>query len=85
MAKTTYRVYEAADGCDLVFCGEFETRAKAESVAKREPAGLERSLWDTARAAGHCDGMHAPEGGIEDDEPETWQGNHYVVRVLHDD
>jgi hypothetical protein len=84
---TAYRVYEAADGCDPIFCGEFETLAEAQSVAESEPGGLSRSDWDTARTAGHCAGMTAPGGGVEDDEPVSWHGEsgwHCVVAVTYD-
>lgn len=71
-----YRVYEAADGSDLVYCGEFDDLASAQEFAESEPGGLPRSMWDTARAAGHCAGMTAPDGGDEgeDDEPISWHG-----------
>ena len=77
--KTAYRVYDAAEGCDLIFCGEYDTLAEAQSIAAAEPAGLGQSLWDTARAAGHCAGMTAPEGGDESDEPISWHGEHHCV------
>lgn len=81
---TMYRVYEAPEGCSQIFCGEFPTLQEAVACADSEPAGLEKSLWDTARAAGHCGGMSAPEGGEEGDEPLSWhgaKGNYCVVRV----
>ena len=84
---TKYRVYRAPEGCDSSFCGEYDTLAEAQQAAETEPAGLERSLWDTARAAGHCGGLTAPSGGVEDDEPISWHGAsgwHCVVRVQHD-
>lgn len=85
-ARYTYRVYLAEDGSDLIYCGERDTLAEAQSLAATEPAGLEKALWDTARAAGHCAGFRAPEGGEEDDEPMSWHGQHgwhCVVRVRH--
>lgn len=79
---TRYRVYDAPEGCDLSFCGEYVTLQEAQSAADDEPEGLPKSLWDTARAAGHCGGQRAPEGGIEDDEPISWHGDqHCVVEV----
>ena len=84
--KTSYRVYHAPDGCDVSFCGEFASLAEAVAVAGQEPGGLPRDQWDTARAAGHCDGMYAPEGGVEDDEPLSWhgpEGYHCVSRVTY--
>lgn len=83
--KKAYRVYEAAEGCDLVFCGERRTLAEARALAATEPTGLEKSLWDTARAAGHCGGLTAPDGGTEADEPCSWYGNHCVVAVEYAD
>jgi hypothetical protein len=84
MMTKAYRVYKAPDGCDVSFCGEFATLAEAQAHALTEPAGLERSLWETARAAGHCAGMTAPGGGDESDEPLSWHGNeHCVVEVVY--
>ena len=53
LKRQTYRVYEAAVGSDLVFCGELDDLTEARKFANSEPAGLPRSLWDTARVAGH--------------------------------
>lgn len=84
--KTAYRVYEAAEGSDLIFCGEFDDQFTAETVADSAPGGIPRSLWDTARAAGHCAGMVSPEGGVEDDEPLSWHADHHcVVQVTYED
>lgn len=85
---TAYRVYEAAEGSDLVYCGEYETLTEAQSVAEREPGGLSRSDWETARNAGHCAGMTAPSGGVEADEPVSWHGEsgaHCVVAVTYEE
>jgi hypothetical protein len=81
-----YRIYEAPDGCDMSYCGERDTLAEAKAFAETEPTGLQKSLWDTARAAGHCAGKSAPHGGIEDDEPISWHGAsgwHCVVGVTY--
>lgn len=81
-----YRIYKVPDGCSPSFCGERETLAEAKAFAETEPAGLERSLWDTARSAGHCDGMSAPDGGVEDDESISWHGPagwHCVIGVTY--
>lgn len=84
---TRYRVYEAPDGGDPSYCGEFDSLEEAEEYANTEPTGLVKALWDTARAAGHCAGMTAPPGGgIEEDEPLSWhgeQGWHCVVEVTY--
>jgi hypothetical protein len=80
-----YRVYESPDGCDVSFCGSHDTYEQAVDAAEKEPAGLQKCDWETARKAGHCGGMYAPDpDGIEDDEPISWHGKHgwhYVVRV----
>lgn len=77
-----YRVYDAPEGDDMAFCGEFATKQEAQEFAATQPRGLERSLWDAASAAGHCAGMYAPSGGCEADEPLSWHGeNHCVVAV----
>lgn len=80
-----YRVYEAEDGCDLVYCGEFDDLTEAQEFAETEPGGLPASMWDTARAAGHCGGQTAPDGGAEDDEPISWHGTDgtYCVVAVH--
>ena len=71
---TTYRVYNAPDGCDISYCGEFSTLGAAQAAAEREPAGLQQSEWDTARAAGHCGGQYAPESA-EESAPISWHGS----------
>ena len=81
-----YRVYEAPDGCDPSFCAECDTLDEATTLADSEPAGLPKSQWDTARAAGHCAGMSAPDGGEEDEAPISWHGEsgwHCVVKVTY--
>lgn len=78
-----FRVYKAPDGCLPSFCGEFDTLSRAQAVAEKEPSGLPKYLWETARKAGHACGMYAPDANaLEADEPESWhgkQGRHYVV------
>ena len=84
--STTYRIYLAPDGCDPEYCGERDTYQEAVAYAETEPAGLEQSLWETARVAGHCGGMMAPGYGAESDEPMSWHGAagwHCVVEVSH--
>lgn len=84
---TAYRVYHAPEGSAPSFCGEFSSLVEAEAHAEKEPRGLASSLWDTARAAGHCGGLSAPDtDGEEDDEPESWHGSaghHCVTRVRY--
>jgi hypothetical protein len=81
-----YRVYEAAEGCDPIFCGEYDSLEDAQDAAESEPGGLPKAMWDTARAAGHCAGMTAPGGGEEDEAPISWHGTagwHCVVGVTY--
>tara|TARA_B100000749_G_C18450038_1_gene475934 strand:- start:12108 stop:12518 length:411 start_codon:yes stop_codon:yes gene_type:complete len=81
----TYRVYAVPDGSDISYCGEFLTLGAAQAAAEREPAGLDRSEWDTARAAGSCGGQYSPESADES-EPISWHGPmgfHCVVRATH--
>ena len=81
-----YRVYIAPEGCDMSYCGEYDTLEAAQAAADGEPRGLAKSLWDTARNGGPCYGLDAPRGGTEDDEPISWHGAdgcHCVVRVIH--
>lgn len=87
LEREAYRVYIAPEGSGLSFCGEFETREEAVGCASASPRGLEESLWDAARKAGHCGGLTAPaDGGDEDEEPIGWHGEdgcHCVVRVVY--
>lgn len=82
--KTKYRVYKAEVGSDIAFCGEYDTYERAVEIAGKEPRGLEQSLWDTARAAGHCGGQTAPDSDGEEDEPKSWHGasGSYCVCVV---
>lgn len=85
--KTAFRVYRWPDGSCPDFCGEYPTLEAAEEAAEGEPAGLPKSEWESARRAGHRDGMTAPDpDGDEADEPESWHGangNYCVVRVTY--
>lgn len=84
MTITRYRVYEAADGSGLVYCGEFATVTEAEAAAEKEPGGVEESVWSTMVAA-HDDRAPDPKG-IESDEPLSWHGQegwHCVVEVKY--
>lgn len=85
--RVTFRVYRAPDGCDAEFVGEYDTQEEAEDAAEKATSGLPRSMWDTARAAGHVAGLYAPSAeGEEDEEPESWHGPdgvNYVVRVTY--
>ena len=79
-----YRVYEAPDGCDEGFVGEYATCEQAVLVAEQERTGTPRADWNMHRAAN--DDVDTPDGGIEDDEPISWHGEngwHCVVRVSY--
>lgn len=84
---TRYRLYLAPEGSGMEFCSEHETRMGAALTAERHrPRGLPEAQWDTARAAGHCGGLRAPErSGVEDDTPMLWCGDYCVVRTLYCD
>lgn len=68
-----YNVYRAPEGSSPAFYGFVETIDEARELAATGRC-LEKSLWDTARAAGHCAGINAPSGD-EADEPEEWFGD----------
>jgi hypothetical protein len=70
---TKYRVYNAPDGCDIAFCGEYDTYDQAVAVAEREPSGTPKCLWATGLAANDAR-LSGPEGGEEQDEPISWHG-----------
>lgn len=83
--KIRYRLYHAPEGGTMAFCGEHESRIGAAMTAQRhQPAGLSADLWETARAAGHCGGLRAPDlEGAEEEEPLVWCGEYCVVRVIY--
>ncbi len=68
-----YNVYHAADGGAAEYYGFAATLDEAKELAARGRA-LQASLWDTARTAGHCDGLAAPDQTGEDDEVAEWFG-----------
>lgn len=71
-----YNVYHIPEGSAPAFYGFAETLADAKELAAKGRAkgrALEQSLWDTARAAGHCAGLVAPTGE-EAEEPAEWFG-----------
>lgn len=73
-----YNVYYCVDGCEPEFCGFEATKHAARKLA-RGPR-LPKYLWGTARAAGHVNGITAPEGP-EADEPVEWfgRGNNFCL------
>ena len=84
MARWTYYVFSAPDGCDETYCGETTSLREARRMARRG-VGLERAMWDTARAAGHCGGWYAPPEAATACTPEDiyeWAGEAgYIFRV----
>lgn len=85
--KWTYYVFVAPDGCDERYCGEAHTIREARRMA-RSGVGLERALWGTARAAGHCGGWYAPPPAATDcaaDDIYEWAGSAgYIFRVARE-
>jgi uncharacterized membrane protein len=82
--RIAYRVYEAADGCGLVYCGEFASFEEAEAAAEEEPGGVEESVWSTLVAA--YDDRAPDPRGVEADTPIGWYGErgwHCVVEVRY--
>jgi len=67
-----YNVYRAPEGCAETFLGFVETLEEAHSL--EGSAGLPEHLYATARAAGHCDGVAAPDKSGEAEEPTEWFG-----------
>ena len=67
-----YNVYYAPDGCCETFLGCVDTLE--EAYALEGASGLAESDYGTARAAGHCNGISAPDKAHEEDEPEEWFG-----------
>lgn len=77
-----YRVELAQDGCDVEFAGDCDTLAEARELAATTPRTLPRSMYDTARAAGHVAGMTAPVGGsAEPTEPIEWIGDYAITAI----
>jgi hypothetical protein len=72
MTKTGYNVYYAPEGGPEEFLGEVESLAEAYELEGGQ--SLPSAMWDTARAAGHVDGMSAPDQTGEADEPAEWFG-----------
>ena len=81
-----YNVYHAPDGSAPSYYGFVATIDEAKALAAKGRT-LESSLWDTARAAGHCAGLYAPDQSDEDSEPAEWfgaDGYDCAVAVLSD-
>ena len=78
-----YNVYHAPEGSDRSYYGMAATITAARKLAATGRS-LDASLWDTARAAGHCDGLSAPEGE-EADEPAAWFGSNDCAVPVYED
>jgi len=65
-----YNVYRCADGCAEEFYGFAKSLAAARRLAKGR--SLAASMYDTARAAGHCGGLEAPDKSSEGGEVAKW-------------
>ena len=68
-------VFRAPDGCGETYIGPASSMEEAEALVARHEAGevpgLPDYLYDTAKAAGHCDGISAPP---ETGGPIAWIG-----------
>lgn len=69
-----YNVYHAPEGSAESFYGFVDTLDEARELAAKGRA-LEASLYDTARAAGHCAGLSAPDKDGEDSDVTEWFGD----------
>ena len=70
IAPLGYAVFRCPEGGDESFLGVASTLAEARRLSSRH--GLARSLWDTARLAGHCGGSYPPPDHYG--EPYAWFG-----------
>lgn len=65
-----YNVYRAQDGCAEEYFGFASTLRSARKMIRG--SALPRSLYATARAAGHCGGLSAPDKSREIADHYTW-------------
>jgi hypothetical protein len=81
---STYHIFRAPEGGDLEYAGARPTLAEAQGFADSEPRTLDACLWETARAAGHCDGIGAPPQEAVDGDAHSWHGarGDYCVVVV---
>ena len=79
-----YNLYYAPDGCDEEYVGEYASLEEASVAAAAGKRGLEKSLWDTARAAGHCGGLYAPETMNETEDAYEWLSEFHVAVPLRE-
>lgn len=68
-----YNVYRMADGCDEEYYGFADTLEEAKKLVATGKR-IEASMYDTAIAAGHCNGIAAPNKEYENDEVTEWFG-----------
>ena len=71
--KIGYNVYHAPEGNDESYLGFVASLRAARHLAATGNE-LPRSLYDTANAAGHVNGLAAPDKSCEADEAEAWFG-----------
>lgn len=79
-----YVVMHSPEGSDEEYIGSAKTLEAAREMAaefdRGERGSLEKSLWDTARTAGHCGGISAPPE-MSDDEPIEWLGKDGSINI----
>jgi hypothetical protein len=82
--KIGYNVYYCPEGHGESFIGRVETLAEAWEL--EGASSLPECLYDTARTAGHCAGLSAPDKTGEDLDRAEWfgsAGDHVAVPVFH--
>ena len=67
-----YNIYHAPAGCAETYLGRVDTLDEAYEL--EGASGLPEHLYETARAAGHCNGISAPDKSREAGEPTEWFG-----------
>ena len=84
MKKKGYNVYQAPDGAAESYLG-FVTSLKAARHLAAHGRELPDDLYETARKAGHVDGIFAPDKSHEEDEPTAWfgRGGYYCAVAVY--
>lgn len=81
-----YNVYDAPKGFSERYIGIAVSVEEARKLAKRFEDGsissLEESLFYTAKIAGHCGGLSAPDKSGEDDEPAEYTGKNGNIAIV---
>lgn len=82
--KIGYHVYHAPDGSGESYLG-FATSLRAARRLAATGRELPESLYATARAAGHCAGLQAPDTSHEASEPTAWfgRGGYYCAVAVY--